>query len=123
MYIKKVKLATNGRIKIVFQESEVKTKLAGMSLKAKDGERYTIVTVDAGAMHSDEHPDVELAGQPIIPLAEQLANAKKEYPVGTDFTADLAFGEQAVYGDKAVNQDGASIAGQEIPNLFDYVVL
>jgi hypothetical protein len=121
MYIKKVKLQVNKpnedgivttRIKLIFQESPVNKKTAGMSLKSKDDERFTIVTLDEGAKHPEDHVDVELAGQYIVPLSEQLMRAQLKHPVGADFTDVFTFGEQVATKD-----------GELIPRLYDYNVI
>ena len=111
MYLKKVKInATTQRLKLVFQESKTSAKLGGMALQSKEDERFGIITLEEGARHPEDHEDPALAGEFIIPLDVQLANAVKRYPVGGDYSDVLAFGEQVVTKD-----------GEVIPRLYDII--
>ena len=121
MYLKKVKLQANKpnsegisstRVKLVFQESPINSMLGGMALKTKEGERFTVITLEEGAKHPMDHEDVLLAGCYIIPVEQQLADAIKRYPTGADYSEALAFGEQVV-----------TKSGEVIPNLFEHIVL
>ena len=58
MYLKKVKInATTQRLKLVFQESKVNSKLGGMALQSADDERFGIITLEEGARHPEDHED------------------------------------------------------------------